>query len=88
MWEGTTSRVMAADRPYYEFYGFYRVSPEYFVLTLVRASQTSAMSGHDQKQDMRHGRLAPPSLIFYQIKCENLDVKAADVFRFNVLSKV
>jgi hypothetical protein len=28
--EGTTSRVMAADRPYGEFYDFYSVSPEYF----------------------------------------------------------
>jgi hypothetical protein len=25
MWEVTTSRVMVADRPYGEFYGFYRV---------------------------------------------------------------
>jgi hypothetical protein len=30
MWEGTTSRVMAADRPYGEFYDFYSVSPECF----------------------------------------------------------
>jgi hypothetical protein len=30
MREGTTSRVMAADRPYGEFYKFYSVSPEYF----------------------------------------------------------
>jgi hypothetical protein len=29
--EGTTSRVMAADRPYGEFYDFYSVRPEYFV---------------------------------------------------------
>jgi hypothetical protein len=35
MAEGTTSRVIAADRPYGEFYGFYRVSPEYFGYTLV-----------------------------------------------------
>jgi hypothetical protein len=28
--EGTTSRVMAADRSYGEFYDFYSVSPEYF----------------------------------------------------------
>jgi hypothetical protein len=28
--EGTTSRVMAADRPYGESYDFYSVSPEYF----------------------------------------------------------
>jgi hypothetical protein len=26
-WEGTTWRVMAADRPYGEFYDFYSVSP-------------------------------------------------------------
>jgi hypothetical protein len=30
MQEGTTSRVMAAGRPYGEFYDFYGVSPEYF----------------------------------------------------------
>jgi hypothetical protein len=30
MREGTISRVMAADRPYGEFYYFYSVSPEYF----------------------------------------------------------
>jgi hypothetical protein len=30
MREGTTSRVMAADRPYGEFYDFYSVSMEYF----------------------------------------------------------
>jgi hypothetical protein len=29
MREGTISRVMAADRPYGEFYDFYSVSPEY-----------------------------------------------------------
>jgi hypothetical protein len=28
MQEGTTSRVMAADTPYGEFYDFYSVSPE------------------------------------------------------------
>jgi hypothetical protein len=28
--EGTTSRVMATDRPYGKFYDFYSVSPEYF----------------------------------------------------------
>jgi hypothetical protein len=26
----TTSRVMAADKPYGDFYNFYSVSPEYF----------------------------------------------------------
>ena len=35
MWEGTTSRVTAADRPYGEFYGFYSVSPEHFGSTHV-----------------------------------------------------
>jgi hypothetical protein len=30
MREGTTSRVMAADRPYGEFYDFYSAIPEYF----------------------------------------------------------
>jgi hypothetical protein len=30
MREGTTSRVMAIDRPYGEFYDFYSVSAEYF----------------------------------------------------------
>jgi hypothetical protein len=33
--EETTSRVMAADRPYGKFYDFYRVSPEYVGCTLV-----------------------------------------------------
>jgi hypothetical protein len=31
MREETTSKVMAADNPYGEFYDFYSVSPEYFV---------------------------------------------------------
>jgi hypothetical protein len=35
MREGTTSMVMAADRPNGEFYDFYSVSPEYFGNTLV-----------------------------------------------------
>jgi hypothetical protein len=30
MREGTTSRLVAADRPYGEFYDFYNVNPEYF----------------------------------------------------------
>jgi hypothetical protein len=30
MQEGTTLRVMVADRPYGEFYDFYSFSPEYF----------------------------------------------------------
>jgi hypothetical protein len=36
MREGTTSRVMAADRSYGEFYEFYSISPEYFRYTLVK----------------------------------------------------
>jgi hypothetical protein len=32
----TTSRVMAANRRYGEFYDFYSVSPEYFGYTFVR----------------------------------------------------
>jgi hypothetical protein len=35
MREGTTSRVMAADRLYGEFYDFYSVSPEYFGYTFL-----------------------------------------------------
>jgi hypothetical protein len=35
MREGTTSRVMAGDRPYGEFYDFYSVSPEYFGYSIV-----------------------------------------------------
>jgi hypothetical protein len=34
MREGTTSRVIAADRPYGEFYDFY-ISPEYSGYTIV-----------------------------------------------------
>jgi hypothetical protein len=30
MREGTTSREMAVNRPYGEFYDFYSISPEYF----------------------------------------------------------
>jgi hypothetical protein len=35
MREGTSSRVMAADGPYGEFYDFYSASPEYFGYTLI-----------------------------------------------------
>jgi hypothetical protein len=35
MREGTTSRVMAADRPYGDFYNFYSAIPEYFGYHLV-----------------------------------------------------
>jgi hypothetical protein len=34
LWQGTSSRVMAADRPYGEVYDFYSVSPYYFGYTL------------------------------------------------------
>jgi hypothetical protein len=43
MWEGTTSRVMAADRPYGEFYGVCRVRPEFFGHTLVSWSPRYAL---------------------------------------------
>jgi hypothetical protein len=35
MREGTTLRVMAANRPYGEFYDFYSISAEYFGYTPV-----------------------------------------------------
>ena len=35
MWEGTTSRVTAANRPDGEFYDFYSVSPENVVYHLI-----------------------------------------------------
>jgi hypothetical protein len=34
MREGTSSKVMEADRPYGEFYDFYSVSPDYVGYTL------------------------------------------------------
>jgi hypothetical protein len=43
MWEGTASRVMAAEIPYGEFYDFYNVSPEYFGYTLVFLNKVSAI---------------------------------------------
>jgi hypothetical protein len=36
MREGTPLRVMAADRPYGEFYDFYSISLEYFGTTMYR----------------------------------------------------
>jgi hypothetical protein len=42
MREGTTSRVMAADRPYGEFYDFYSVGPEYFGHILVHGDEWSS----------------------------------------------
>jgi hypothetical protein len=39
MREGTTSRLMSADRPYGESYDFYSVSPEYFGFTFVYADR-------------------------------------------------
>jgi hypothetical protein len=44
MREGTISRVMAANRPYSEFYDFYSVSPGYFGYTLVSISVASGTS--------------------------------------------
>jgi hypothetical protein len=41
MREGTTSRVMAADRLYGEFYDFYSVRPEYFGFTLLNFESES-----------------------------------------------
>jgi hypothetical protein len=41
MREGTTLRVMAADRLYGEFYDFYSISPEYFGYTLILALWTT-----------------------------------------------
>jgi hypothetical protein len=39
MREGTASRVIAADRPYGEFYDFYSVSPETLDTTLYTSNQ-------------------------------------------------
>jgi len=39
MWEGTTLRVTAPDRPYGEFYNFYSFSPENFGYHLVKYNQ-------------------------------------------------
>jgi hypothetical protein len=41
MREGTIWRVMAADRPYGEFYDFYSISPKYFRYHLVKARTPS-----------------------------------------------
>jgi hypothetical protein len=46
MREGTTSRMMAADKPYGEFYGFYSVCSEYFGYSLVRYRSKSSRSGY------------------------------------------
>jgi hypothetical protein len=51
MLEGTTSRVMAADRLYGEFYDFYSVSPEYFGFTLV-VSMCLNISRHEDMIDV------------------------------------
>jgi hypothetical protein len=49
MREGTTSRVMAADRPYGEFYDFYSVNPKYFGYYLVRIlTPTHSIQTHRQ----------------------------------------
>jgi hypothetical protein len=44
MREGTTSRVITADRPFGEFYDFCSVSPEYFGYTLVLGKTRMANS--------------------------------------------
>jgi hypothetical protein len=44
MREGTTSRVMATDRPYGEFYDFYSVNPEYFGYDLVDQRVSTVIS--------------------------------------------
>jgi hypothetical protein len=44
MREGTTSRAMAADRPFGEFYDFYSVSPVYFGYRLVSLYKTKEYS--------------------------------------------
>jgi hypothetical protein len=45
MQEGTTLRVMEADRPYGEFHDFYSISLKYFVYTLVfQASMSASVS--------------------------------------------
>jgi hypothetical protein len=36
MGEGTTSKVMEADRPYGEFYDFYSINSEYFGYTIIQ----------------------------------------------------
>jgi hypothetical protein len=41
MREGTTSRVMAAGRPYSEFYDVYSISPEYFGYHLIYSQRRS-----------------------------------------------
>jgi hypothetical protein len=48
MWEGTTSRVIAADRPYGEFYDFYSVSTVYFGFTLVCVELTGSVRSNSE----------------------------------------
>jgi hypothetical protein len=43
MREVTTSRVMAADSPYVEFYDFYSVSPKYFEYNHVIESKQQSL---------------------------------------------
>jgi hypothetical protein len=45
---GTTSRVMAADRPYGEFYDFYSVSPKYFGYHHVRVRPVKKLPGFNE----------------------------------------
>jgi hypothetical protein len=54
MREGTTSRVMATDRTYGEFYDFYGVSPEYFGYTLiVKLFRADCRSGEETGKSTR-----------------------------------
>jgi hypothetical protein len=53
MREGTTSRVMAADRPYGGYYDFYSVSPEYYGYTLVSIYTTSETQKCGQCKTLR-----------------------------------
>jgi hypothetical protein len=48
MWEGTTSRVMATDRSYGEFYDFYSVGLEYFGLDVALYNELDESFEHCQ----------------------------------------
>jgi hypothetical protein len=58
MREGTTSRAMAADRPYGEFYGVYSVGPEYFGYT-VECHFGNNEKGIGRVSDLDSGSLGP-----------------------------
>jgi hypothetical protein len=52
MREGTTSRVMAANMPYGEFYDFCSVSPEYFGYTLVDEKAYKFLSKNPEERKL------------------------------------